>query len=535
MANPIKDIKFGQDARGEMLKGVNILADAVKATLGPKGRNVVIKNGRSAPLMTKDGVTVANSIRLEDHFQDMGVQMVKEVASRANEEAGDGTTTATVLARAIINEGMKSVAAGMNPMDIKRGIDIAVEAALAKLEEIAEPCNSIEDAAQVATISANNDSTVGDTIAEAMNAVGINGVISIEEGRSSEDIVKVTEGMEFDRGYISNYFVNNKKKNTCEVDNPLFLLFNGTISSIEQIEVPIKEADKQNRSLVIIADEFDPEVQSSLINNAMRNRTNKHLVAVTSPAFGDRRKEEMEDIAVLTAGFVYGEATGTTLGEFKTFGSAKRVIISKTHTTIIGGSGKQADIDARVAQIEQQIESTSRAFMEDRYRERIGRLTSGIAVIYVGGATELEMRERHARIVDALNAARAGLEQGIVAGGGAALVHISKGLSDLRGENPDQMVGISIGLRAMSEPLRQIARNANVEDAIVFYKLTESDNKNFGYNARTDEYGDMIEMGVIDPAKVTRSSLTYAASIASLMLTTEVLITDMPVIDKYND
>lgn len=536
MANhKTKDILFGNDARVKMIAGVNILANAVKATLGPKGRNVVIERNVGGPLMTKDGVTVAESIHLKDPFEDMGVQMVKDVASRANKEAGDGTTTATVLAQAIINEGMKSIQAGMNPMDIKIGIDMAVEHALKRLDEIAIPCNEIAEIKQVATISANNDTTVGDTLAKAMELVGVNGVIVIEEGKQNEDIVKTTDGLEFDKGITSQYFINDPKLAAANLDNPYILLVNDTIQTVEDIQPAVKYAADQRRPLLIVADEYDEEAMANIINFVIRN-PKANLAVVESPAFGNRRKDELEDLAVITGATLFGDATGVRLKDWTadSLGEADRVISDKKTTSIIGGAGDLDKVAARADYVRALLEKETKEFNIAQYEERIGKLTNGVAIVSVGGRTELEMRERHARIVDALNAARAAREMGIVAGGGSALAHISMSLNELRAENTEQYMGIKIAQKAMTAPICQIAENANVPPAVVLHLVTEKNNKDYGYNARIGEYGNMIEMGVIDPAKVTRSSLTYAASIASMMLTTDVLIADMRKEDMYS-
>ncbi len=522
-----KEVKFGNSARQRMLKGVNVLADAVKVTLGPKGRNVVLEKSFGAPLITKDGVSVAKEIELEDKFENMGAQMVKEVASKANDEAGDGTTTATVLAQAIVNEGLKAVAAGMNPMDLKRGIDKAVAAAVAELKTLSQPCNTSKAIAQVGTISANADTTIGEIIAQAMEKVGKEGVITVEEGQGLQDELDVVEGMQFDRGYLSPYFINNQENGTVELDNPYILLVDKKISNIRELLPVLEGVAKSGKPLLIIAEDVEGEALATLVVNNMRGIVK--VAAVKAPGFGDRRKAMLQDIAVLTGGNVISEEIGMELekAQLTDLGTAKRVVINKDNTTIVDGSGDQAAIEGRVTQIRQQIEETTSDYDREKLQERLAKLAGGVAVIKVGAATEVEMKEKKARVEDALHATRAAVEEGVVPGGGVALVRAASKLADLRGDNEDQNVGIKLALRAMEAPLRQIASNAGVEASVVANKVKNGEG-NFGYNAGQDEYGDMLEMGILDPTKVTRSALQFAASVAALMITTEAMVAELP-------
>lgn len=522
-----KEVKFGNSARQRMLKGVNVLADAVKVTLGPKGRNVVLEKSFGAPLITKDGVSVAKEIELEDKFENMGAQMVKEVASKANDEAGDGTTTATVLAQAIVNEGLKAVAAGMNPMDLKRGIDKAVAAAVAELKTLSQPCNTSKAIAQVGTISANSDTTIGEIIAQAMEKVGKEGVITVEEGQGLQDELDVVEGMQFDRGYLSPYFINNQENGTVELDNPYILLVDKKISNIRELLPVLEGVAKSGKPLLIIAEDVEGEALATLVVNNMRGIVK--VAAVKAPGFGDRRKAMLQDIAVLTGGNVISEEIGMELekAQLTDLGTAKRVVINKDNTTIVDGSGDQAAIEGRVTQIRQQIEETTSDYDREKLQERLAKLAGGVAVIKVGAATEVEMKEKKARVEDALHATRAAVEEGVVPGGGVALVRAASKLADLRGDNEDQNVGIKLALRAMEAPLRQIASNAGVEASVVANKVKNGEG-NFGYNAGQDVYGDMLEMGILDPTKVTRSALQFAASVAALMITTEAMVAELP-------
>lgn len=522
-----KEVKFGNQARQQMLKGVNVLADAVKVTLGPKGRNVVLEKSFGAPLITKDGVSVAKEIELEDKFQNMGAQMVKEVASKANDEAGDGTTTATVLAQAIVNEGLKAVAAGMNPMDLKRGIDKAVVSAVEELKKISQPCDNNKAIAQVGTISANSDSTIGEIIANAMEKVGKEGVITVEEGQALQDELDVVEGMQFDRGYLSPYFINNQENGTVELDSPYILLVDKKISNIRELLPTLEGVAKSGKPLLIIAEDVEGEALATLVVNNMRGIVK--VAAVKAPGFGDRRKAMLQDIAILTGGTVISEEIGMELekAQLEDLGTAKRVVINKDNSTIVDGAGDQAAIEGRVAQIRQQIEETSSDYDKEKLQERLAKLAGGVAVIKVGAATEVEMKEKKARVEDALHATRAAVEEGVVPGGGVALVRAASKLDDLRGDNEDQNVGIKLALRAMEAPLRQISTNAGAEGSVVANNVKAGEG-NFGYNAGNDTYGDMLEMGILDPTKVTRSALQFAASIAALMITTEAMIADLP-------
>ncbi|WP_308666611.1 chaperonin GroEL [uncultured Aggregatibacter sp.] len=526
-----KDVKFGNDARVKMLKGVNILADAVKVTLGPKGRNVVLDKSFGAPTITKDGVSVAREIELEDKFENMGAQMVKEVASKANDAAGDGTTTATVLAQAIVNEGLKAVAAGMNPMDLKRGIDKAVAAVVAELKSLSKPCETSKEIEQVGTISANSDSIVGQLIAQAMEKVGKEGVITVEDGTGLEDELDVVEGMQFDRGYLSPYFINKPETATVELDNPFILLVDKKISNIRELLPVLEGVAKAGKPLLIIAEDVEGEALATLVVNTMRGIVK--VAAVKAPGFGDRRKAMLQDIAILTAGTVISEEIGMELEKatLEDLGQAKRVVINKDNTTIIDGIGDEAQIQGRVAQIRQQIEESTSDYDKEKLQERVAKLAGGVAVIKVGAATEVEMKEKKARVEDALHATRAAVEEGVVAGGGVALIRAASKVADLRGDNEEQNVGIKLALRAMEAPLRQIVTNAG-EEASVVASAVKNGEGNFGYNAGTEQYGDMIAMGILDPTKVTRSALQFAASVAGLMITTECMVTELPKDDK---
>jgi len=527
-----KDVKFGNDARVKMLAGVNVLADAVKVTLGPKGRNVVLDKAFGAPTITKDGVSVAREIELADKFENMGAQMVKEVASKANDAAGDGTTTATVLAQAIVNEGLKAVAAGMNPMDLKRGIDKAVSAVVAELKALSKPCETSKEIEQVGTISANSDSIVGQLIAQAMEKVGKEGVITVEDGTGLEDELDVVEGMQFDRGYLSPYFINKPETATVELDNPFILLVDKKVSNIRELLPVLEGVAKAGKPLLIIAEDVEGEALATLVVNTMRGIVK--VAAVKAPGFGDRRKAMLQDIAILTAGTVISEEIGMELEKatLEDLGQAKRVVISKDNTTIIDGIGEEAQIKGRVAQIRQQIEESTSDYDKEKLQERVAKLAGGVAVIKVGAATEVEMKEKKDRVEDALHATRAAVEEGIVAGGGVALVRAAaKVAATLKGDNEEQNVGIKLALRAMEAPLRQIVTNAG-EEASVVASAVKNGEGNFGYNAGTEQYGDMIEMGILDPTKVTRSALQFAASVAGLMITTEAMVTEIPKDDK---
>ena len=522
-----KDVKFGNDARVKMLRGVNILADAVKVTLGPKGRNVVLDKSFGSPVITKDGVSVAREIELEDKFENMGAQMVKEVASKANDAAGDGTTTATVLAQAIVTEGLKAVAAGMNPMDLKRGIDKAVVAAVEELKALSVPFSDSKSIAQVGTISANSDETVGKLIAEAMDKVGKEGVITVEEGTGLEDELDVVEGMQFDRGYLSPYFINKPETGVVELENPFILLVDKKVSNIRELLPVLEGVAKASKPLLIIAEDVEGEALATLVVNTMRGIVK--VAAVKAPGFGDRRKAMLQDIAILTNGTVISEEIGMELEKatLEDLGQAKRIVINKDTTTIIDGVGEESAIAGRVAQIRQQIEESTSDYDREKLQERVAKLAGGVAVIKVGAATEVEMKEKRARVDDALHATRAAVEEGVVAGGGTALVRVAAKLASLKGDNEEQNVGIRVALRAMEAPMRQIVTNAGEEASVVVNKV-KAVQGNEGYNAATDTYGDMIEMGILDPTKVTRSALQFAASIAGLMITTEAMITEMP-------
>jgi chaperonin GroEL len=523
-----KDVKFDTDARDRMLRGVNILADAVKVTLGPKGRNVVIEKSFGAPRITKDGVSVAKEIELADKFENMGAQMVKEVASRTNDEAGDGTTTATVLAQAIIKEGLKAVAAGMNPMDLKRGIDMATAKVVESIKAASRPVKDSDEVAQVGTISANGEAQIGRFIADAMQKVGNEGVITVEENKGMDTEVEVVEGMQFDRGYLSPYFVTNADKMVAELEDALILLHEKKLSSLQPM-VPLLEAVIQSqRPLIIVAEDVEGEALATLVVNKLRGGLK--IAAVKAPGFGDRRKAMLQDIAILTGGQVISDDLGMKLENvtIDMLGRAKKVSINKDNTTIVDGAGDKAEIEARVAQIRTQIEETTSDYDREKLQERVAKLAGGVAVIRVGGSTEIEVKERKDRVDDALNATRAAVQEGIVVGGGVALVQAGKVLDGLSGANSDQNAGIVIVKRALEAPLRQIAENAGVDGAVVAGKVRESSDKNFGFNAQTEEYGDMFAFGVIDPAKVTRTALEDAASVASLLITTEAMIADKP-------
>jgi len=523
-----KDVQFGNEVRQKMVNGVNVLSNAVKVTLGPKGRNVVIDRAFGGPHITKDGVTVAKEIELKDKFENMGAQMVKEVASKTNDVAGDGTTTATVLAQAIVAEGMKYVTAGMNPTDLKRGIDKAVSALVKELQNIAKPVpEKSKEIAQVASISANSDESIGNIIAQAMNEVGKEGVITVEDGKSLENEVEVVKGMQFDRGYLSPYFVNNPEKQLAELDSPFVLLFDKKISNIRDLLPVLEQVAKTSRPLLIIAEDVEGEALATLVVNNIRGILK--TVAVKAPGFGDRRKAMLQDIAILTGGTVIAEEVGLSLEKatLEDLGQAKRIEVGKENTTIIDGLGDKSAVEARVAEIRTQIETATSEYDKEKLQERVAKLAGGVAVIKVGAATEVEMKEKKDRVDDALHATRAAVEEGVVAGGGVALLRARSALSKVETANADQEAGVQIVLRAVESPLRQIVANAGGEPSVVVNKVLEG-NGNFGYNAGNDSYGDMLEMGVIDPAKVTRFALQNAASIAGLMLTTECMVADIP-------
>ena len=522
-----KDIKFSSDARNLMLEGVNMLANAVKVTLGPKGRNVVIDRSFGSPHITKDGVSVAQEIELEDKFENMGAQMVKEVASKTNDIAGDGTTTATVLAQALVVEGVKSVAAGMNPMDLKRGIDKATEAAVSALRELSQPCNDTKAIAQVGTISANSDSSVGDIIAEAMERVGQAGVITVEEGSGFDNALEVVEGMQFDRGYLSPYFVNNQDAMTADLDSPLILLHDAKISNIRDLLPTLEIAQKSGRPLLIIAEDIEGEALATLVVNNMRGIVK--VAAVKAPGFGARRKAILQDLAVLTGGEVISEEIGLSLEGITELqlGGAKRIEVGKDETVVVDGAGSKKAIDGRVAQIKAQLETTTSDYDQEKLNERLAKLSGGVAVIQVGAATEVEMKEKKDRVDDALHATRAAVEEGVVPGGGVALVRAISAMADLKGDNHDQDIGIQILMRAMEAPLRQIVSNGGGEASVVLNNVANGEG-NYGFNAGNESYGDMLEMGILDPTKVTRAALQHAASISGLMITTEAMITDIP-------
>jgi chaperonin GroEL len=522
-----KEVRFGDDARVKMFRGVNILANAVKATLGPKGRNAVLEKSFGAPTITKDGVSVAKEIELKDKFENMGAQLVKEVASNTSDEAGDGTTTATVLAQAIIREGLKAVSAGRNPMDIKRGIDKAVTAITDELKKLSKPCKDSKAIAQVGTISANSDSSIGKTIAEAMEKVGKEGVITVEEGSGLQNELDVVEGMQFDRGYLSPYFINNQQTQVTDLDKPLILLSDKKISNIREMLPLLESVAKSGRPLLIIAEDVEGEALATLVVNNIRGILK--VAAVKAPGFGDRRKAMLQDIAILTGGTVISEEVGLSIEKATVadLGQAKKITIEKENTTIIDGAGKAGEIKGRIESIRQQVEEATSDYDKEKLQERVAKLSGGVAVIKVGAATEVEMKEKKARVEDALHATRAAVEEGVVPGGGTALIRCLKAIKDLEGANEDQTVGIRLLARAVEEPLRQIVENAG-EDAAVVLNAVRAGKGAFGYNAATGEYGDMLEAGILDPTKVTRLALQNAASVAGLLLTTEVMIADAP-------
>ncbi len=526
-----KEIRFGEDARVKMVRGVNILANAVKATLGPKGRNVVLEKSFGAPTITKDGVSVAKEIELADKFENMGAQMVKEVASKTSDNAGDGTTTATVLAQALIREGMKAVAAGMNPMDLKRGIDKAVVAAVDELKKISKPSSTSKEIAQVGAISANSDTNIGDLIAQAMDKVGKEGVITVEDGSGLENELDVVEGMQFDRGYLSPYFINNQQSMSAELDDPFILLYDKKISNVRDLLPVLEGVAKAGKPLLIVAEEVEGEALATLVVNTIRGIVK--VCAVKAPGFGDRRKAMLEDMAVLTGGTVISEEVGLQLEKatIKDLGRAKKVQVSKENTTIIDGAGDADGIQARIKQIKAQIEETSSDYDREKLQERVAKLAGGVAVIKVGASTEIEMKEKKARVEDALHATRAAVEEGIVPGGGVALLRAKAAIAGLKGANEDQNHGIQIALRAMEAPLREIVTNAGEEPSVILNKVIEGKGA-FGYNAANGEYVDMLEAGILDPTKVTRTALQNAASIAGLMITTEAMVAELPKKDE---
>ncbi len=522
-----KDVRFSDDARSRMLRGVNILANAVKVTLGPKGRNAVLEKSFGAPTVTKDGVSVAKEIELKDKFENMGAQMVKEVASNTSDEAGDGTTTATVLAQAIVREGLKAVAAGANPMDIKRGIDKAVETATEELRKLSKPCKDQKAIAQVGTISANSDESIGKTIADAMEKVGKEGVITVEEGTSLQNELDVVEGMQFDRGYLSPYFINNQANQTAELENPYILLYDKKVSNVREMLPLLEGIAKAGRPLLVVAEDVEGEALATLVVNTIRGIVK--VAAVKAPGFGDRRKAMLQDIAILTGGTVIAEEVGLTLEKatLADLGQAKKIVVEKENTTVIDGHGKAAEIKGRIAQIKQQIEEATSDYDKEKLQERMAKLAGGVAVIKVGAATEIEMKEKKARVEDALHATRAAVEEGVVPGGGVALIRAQRALEKLEGANEDQAIGIKILSRSIEEPLRQIVANAG-EDAAVVLADVKKGKGTYGYNAATGVYGDMLEMGILDPTKVTRLALQNASSVAGLLLTTEVMVAEAP-------
>jgi len=522
-----KEVRFSDDARSRMVRGINVLANAVKATLGPKGRNAVLEKSFGAPTVTKDGVSVAKEVELEDKFENMGAQMVKEVASATSDEAGDGTTTATVLAQAIVREGMKAVASGVNPMDVKRGVDLAVSTAVAELKKLSKPCKDSKAIAQVGTISANSDESIGQTIAEAMEKVGKEGVITVEEGSGLENELDVVEGMQFDRGYLSPYFINNQQNQTSELENPLILLYDKKVSNIREMLPLLEGIAKAGKPLLVIAEDVEGEALATLVVNTIRGIVK--VSAVKAPGFGDRRKAMLQDIAILTGGTVISEEVGLSLEKatLNDLGKAKKIVVEKENTTIIDGAGKASDIKGRIEQIRAQIEEATSDYDREKLQERVAKLSGGVAVIKVGAATEVEMKEKKARVEDALHATRAAVEEGVVPGGGVALVRVQKAIEKLAGANDDQTVGIKILSRAIEEPLRQIVQNAGEDGAVVLAKVREGKGS-YGYNAASGEYGDMIDMGILDPTKVTRLALQNASSVAGLLLTTEVMIAEAP-------
>jgi chaperonin GroEL len=528
-----KEVRFSDDARQKMFRGVNVLANAVKVTLGPKGRNAVLEKSFGAPTVTKDGVSVAKEVELKDKFENMGAQMVKEVASNTSDEAGDGTTTATVLAQAIIREGLKAVASGINPMDLKRGIDKAVITAVEELKKLSKPCKDQKAIAQVGTISANADESIGKTIADAMDKVGKEGVITVEEGSGLENELDVVEGMQFDRGYLSPYFINNQQNQTAELENPYILLYDKKISNIREMLPLLEGVAKAGRPLLVVAEDVEGEALATLVVNTIRGIIK--VAAVKAPGFGDRRKAMLQDIAILTGGQVISDEVGLSLekASLNDLGEAKKIVVEKENTTLIDGHGKSADIKARVGQIRQQIEEATSDYDKEKLQERVAKLSGGVAVIKVGASTEIEMKEKKARVEDALHATRAAVEEGVVPGGGVALLRAQKAVEKLEGANQDQQVGIKILSRAIEEPLRQIVDNAGEDAAVVLNKVKEGKG-NFGYNAQTGEYGDLIEAGILDPTKVTRLALQNAASVAGLLLTTEVMVAEAPKEEEHS-
>ena len=522
-----KDVKFSDDARNRMMTGVNVLANAVKITLGPKGRNVVLEKSFGAPTVTKDGVSVAKEIELKDRFENMGAQMVKEVASQTSDMAGDGTTTATVLAQAMVREGLKAVAAGMNPMDLKRGIDKAVTATVEELKALSKPCSDNKEIAQVGTISANSDESIGEIIAEAMGKVGKEGVITVEEGKSLHNELDVVEGMQFDRGYLSPYFINDQQSQTVELEEPFVLLHDKKVSNIRDLLPVLEGVAKAGKPLLIIAEDIEGEALATLVVNSIRGIIK--VCAVKAPGFGDRRKAMLQDIAILTGATVIAEEVGLSLEKatLNELGTAKKIQVTKDETTLIDGAGSESDIKGRVEQIRSQVEETTSDYDREKLQERLAKLAGGVAVIQVGAATEVEMKEKKARVEDALHATRAAVEEGIVAGGGVALVRALQQVKDLKGSNHDQDVGISIARRSMEEPLRQIVGNAGDEASVVLHNVEDGEG-NYGYNAATGEYGDLVSMGILDPTKVTRFALQNAASVAGLMITTEAMVAEEP-------
>jgi chaperonin GroEL len=528
-----KEVRFSDDARQRMFKGVNVLANAVKATLGPKGRNAVLEKSFGAPTITKDGVSVAKEIELKDKFENMGAQMVKEVASNTSDEAGDGTTTATVLAQAIIREGLKAVASGRNPMDIKRGIDKAVTAAVEDLKKLSKPCKDSKAIAQVGTISANSDESIGKTIADAMEKVGKEGVITVEEGSGLENELEVVEGMQFDRGYLSPYFINNAQNQTAELEKPLILLADKKISNIREMLPLLEGVAKAGRPLLVIAEDVEGEALATLVVNNIRGILK--VSAVKAPGFGDRRKAMLQDIAILTGGTVISDEVGLSLekASLNDLGDAKKIVVEKENTTIIDGAGKQSDIKARIESIRQQAEEATSDYDKEKLQERVAKLSGGVAVIKVGAATEVEMKEKKARVEDALHATRAAVEEGVVPGGGVALIRAQKALEKLEGSNEDQQVGVRILSRSIEEPLRQIVENAGEDAAVILNRVKEGKGA-FGYNAATGEFGDMLDGGILDPTKVTRLALQNAASVAGLLLTTEVMVAEAPKEEEHS-
>ncbi|HZT03833.1 MAG TPA: chaperonin GroEL [Steroidobacteraceae bacterium] len=530
---PAKEVRFSDDARSRMFRGVNVLANAVKATLGPKGRNAVLEKSFGAPTVTKDGVSVAKEIELKDKFENMGAQMVKEVASNTSDEAGDGTTTATVLAQAIIREGLKAVSSGRNPMDIKRGIDKAVITAVEELKKLSKPSKDSKSIAQVGTISANGDESIGKTIADAMDKVGREGVITVEEGSGLENELEVVEGMQFDRGYLSPYFINNQQSQTTELEKPVILLVDKKISNIRELLPLLEGVAKAGRPLVVVAEDVEGEALATLVVNNIRGILK--VAAVKAPGFGDRRKAMLQDIAILTGGTVISDEVGLSLEKatLNDLGEAKKVVVEKENTTIIDGAGKQADIKARIESIRQQIEEATSDYDKEKLQERVAKLSGGVAVIKVGAATEVEMKEKKARVEDALHATRAAVEEGVVPGGGVALIRAQKALDKLEGANEDQTVGIRILSRSIEEPLRQIVDNAGEDAAVILNKIKEGKGT-YGYNAASGEFGDLIEQGILDPTKVTRLALQNAASVAGLLLTTEVMVAEAPKDEEHS-